>query len=446
MENNVIPLNIVAKETAPCCVTLTITVPAERSKPCYDGMVRKAIKEIKLPGFRAGKIPKSMVLKRYAGQINAETSEKLTNDSVQEAVEQEKYQLASSPKLVDSSIKLYEPGKDFSFEVMVEILPEVKVPDYAAFQLSKDAFEVKKDEVDKMINSWLEQRASYEKVESAAVQGDMLKATYCSEIPEDLKEEKKCAYILNAENTWVLLKSPEMLPGVSTALVGVKAGDTKDVTISFPDDFYMDLLRGRSIAYHFTIHEVQAKKLPEINEEFLKTAGVKTEEELRKGVEDSLKAQKNYEQQNKLREQVRAALISGQDFAVPPSMFERMKASELKRAKEAFMRNDKKEEDWKAKEKEEEQNAEKVASDNIRRSIVLFAIADQEKLQVEQNEIYQAVQSIAQQQNMKFDVAAKALQKNGAINGLMEELLLNKTLDFVISKANVVEAKAAVAE
>ena len=442
MESNSIALDITCTETAPCCLTMTVTVPSVRAKSVYDSMARKVSGQIKLPGFRSGKIPSKILLGRFGQQIIAETTNKLLQDSVAEAVKEKGLHLAGQPVLADEAAKQYVSGQDFTITVNLEVFPELVLPEYKGIQVTRNTVEISDTEVEEMIQGWLEQRSTFDKVDRPAQKNDMLKLSYQADAPEELLSDSKMSYLLKAENTWLMLREPEMLPGTSTALLEVSAGMQKDVEIAFPENFRIEGLKGKTFLYHFSITEVQGQVIPPLDEKIFQEVGVKDRDELYARVRENLAVRKNQEEDEKVAEQVMEALLSGQDFAVPPTMLKHQLAAMVERQRQALQRSKVAEEELKAQIAAYESEAEQQAANIIRRGILLQQIARQEKITITQAEVARVIGMLAQREGITQEVAFRQLRDNGQLDSIPVNLVESKVIDLLTKAALVTEVKA----
>ncbi len=442
MESNSMALDIVCTETAPCCLEMSVTVPSKRAKAVYNSTLKQVSAKMKLPGFRAGKIPTKMITNRFGKEIISETMEKLVQESVKEALEEKKLSLASKPSLLKAEQKEYVVDEDFSFTVEMEILPALTLPEYKGIQVTRNAIVVSDDEIEESINGWLEQRSTFEKVERPAQKNDMLKLSYHADAPEELLSIEKLTYLLKAENTWLMLREPEMLPGAQTALLEATAGSKKDTEIAFPDDFHVEELKGKTFLYHFEINEVQGLKLPQLDEKIFAEVGVKDAEELRARVRDNILASKKRNEDAKVREQLLDALLSGQDFVLPPTSLKQQKNAYIEYQRQDLQRENVAEEEINAKLASYEAEAEELAARTIRRSLLLREISKVENITCGEQEVLQIITMLAQQQGISVEKAARDLTESGRLDNILHGMLENKVLNFLAKEATQTEVEA----
>lgn len=442
MDNSTLTLNVTRTETAPCCCEVSVEMPPERVQKIYDSVVAKLGQQVKLPGFRAGKIPRTLLLNRYEKEIKAEALEQLVSAGYRGMTEQEKLDLASSPEVVDMKKLSFELGQPFAFTVKCEYIPEIALPEYKGLHLSREAVVIGDEQVDEFISNWLQSRQSFAKVERPAEQQDMLQVSYQAQLPEGLEVPEKAKYVVAAENTWLVLREPEMLPGVMTALVGVSAGDEKDVTLTFPADYREECLAGKSLPYHFSVKEVHGRQVPELTDELAKEAGTEGVADLRDKVKTNLQSQETRNRDQQLREQLVQALLSGLDFPLPPTVLKQEKEGLLKEYYDQAVRAGKKPEELREMSQEMATRAEGEAAAKLRRHYVLEAIAKAENITVDNREISSMVSYFARYERVSPKVMIKRMQENGQIPGLIASLTETKTVDQLVQWADIAEVPA----
>jgi trigger factor len=442
VDNSTPSLNVKRTETAPCCCDVSIELPAERVQKIYKTVVAKIGRQAKLPGFRAGKVPQAMLLSRYDKEIKAEVLEQLLNEGYRGMIAQEKLEVASSPEVKEMESLVFELGQPFMFQVACEYAPSFDLPEYKGLHLSRESAAVNEEQVDEAVTSWLESRQTFVKLDRPAQQQDMLQVSYRAELPEGLELPEKAEYLVKAENSWLVLREPEMLPGVMTALVGVNAGDEKDLTLQFPADYREEALAGKSLPYHFSIKEVHGMQVPELTEELAKEVGTEGIDDLRSKMKEQLEEQMKRTQEAQLRQQATTTLLSGFDFPLPPTQLKQEKEAILKRYYDEEVRQGKNPDELRDMSQEMATRAEEEAVSNLRRHFVLDAIAKAENITVSNNEISSMVSYFARYERVSPKVMFKRMQENGQIPSLMENLTVNKVIDKLIEWADIVDVPA----
>ncbi len=246
---------------------LTITVPAETVDIQVDERLKKMSSQVKLDGFRPGKVPFKVVKKRYGLSARQEVLGEVMQSSYMEAVIKEELHPAGAPKIEPQNV---EEGGDLVFVAVLEVYPEFDLGDFSRIAVEKPVAEVADEDVSKMLETLREQSKTFEAAENgaAAEEGDTVVIDFKGSV--DGEEFEGGA----AEGQELELGSGRMIPGFETGIVGMKAGETKDITVTFPEDYQAENLKGKEAVFAITVTEVKKPSLPELDEEFFKRYGV----------------------------------------------------------------------------------------------------------------------------------------------------------------------------
>lgn len=244
---------------------MTIGVPAERIENEVTDRLEKASKNVKLDGFRKGKVPLSVIKQRYGRGIRDEVIGDVVRTCFVEAVTQEKITPAGQPALEPTKD---EPGEDFEFVATFEVLPEVNLADFAKVKVAKPVAEVKDEDVQDMLEALRKQQADWETVERAVVEGDEVVIDYVG--VRDGEEFEGGS----AEDFPLEVGSGKAVPGFEESIVGMSTGDEKVVPVKFPQDYHAEEMRGADVEFTIKLKEVKQAVLPELNDEFFKAYGL----------------------------------------------------------------------------------------------------------------------------------------------------------------------------
>ena len=292
---------------------LNVTVPASRIDEQFEARLKKAAKNVKINGFRPGKVPMSRIRSDYGPGIRQDVINDMIRDTVFEAIQQEKINAVGMPNI--EKVDLTKDG--LVYEATVEVYPEVNVKDLKDLSVTRKTSEVNDEDVDGMIDNLRKQRQEWA-VTKVMAKKDM-QATFDFEGTVDGEKFEGGT----AEDFKLVLGSGRMIPGFEDGIIGMKAGEEKVIDVTFPEDYQAENLQGKAAQFKITLKQVEKPKLPEIDAEFLTVFGV-TEEE---GI-DKLKAdvRKNMEREvkNSLRQQVKQAafnaVVENNDVEVPSAM------------------------------------------------------------------------------------------------------------------------------
>lgn len=288
-----------------------IEIAGEAWAKKLDDTFKKVIKTVKIDGFRQGKAPRSVYEKKYGKQaLVVEAVDASMQDAYKEALEKFKGEPIIQPTVAIE--KADEEGVIYVFTFTTK--PEIKIKKYTGLNVKKDVVKVTKKDVDAEIEKMRKEYADLQVKEGKAEKGDTVIIDFEGFDGDKAFEGGK------AENYALELGSHSFIPGFEEALIGVKAGDKKDVNVSFPEDYHAEELKGKPVVFKVTVHEVKTKVFPELNEEFFLDLGledVKTKEDLEKTIKETMTEQKEYESENKYVDELFEALLKQTEVEVP---------------------------------------------------------------------------------------------------------------------------------
>ncbi len=420
---------------------VTVTVTREEITEKETTMVGEFVKQAKIPGFRPGKAPKDMVRKRFKSEIEKEVQQKVVSTAYQDVVENGDLKVLT---LVDLAEPDFSGQGDVELKFTFDVKPEFTLPEYKGIEVEVPPSEVTDEEFNRGREYYLNQRAEYNIVEKAAEKGDYVKVSYEGKIGDELVSEliPENPIFGSQSNTWEEAGATDG-PGVKAVvegILGMKAGDTKDEDETFPEDHAIEPLRGKTVTYHLEVHEVREKKLPEINEEFLKGFEVDSEEAFNQRIRDDIKAQKTQSIEGQKRNQVAEKLAAQVDFSIPESLIENETQHLLQDYMQRSMQQGATMEQFEEQKEELHKGAQDAAKQRVKVQMLLTEVAQAEELKVENDDINRAIMQQAMASRQKPDEIVKELQKDRArINELQRNILINKALDFLVEQANVTE-------
>jgi len=442
VDNDKPKLNIQREDVAPCRVKLTVELPAERVAKVYNASVASFNRQAPVKGFRPGKIPLKLLMSRFGEAIADHAKGELLQAGLEEAVTQSELEPETRPVIEDEKSLRLLPGESFVFAVSFDISPSFALPEYKGIEVTRDASDVSDDSVAEWIDNWLERQSRYAKVDRPAAEGDLLKASYKAVIPEGAEAPAATAkFYVEAEDTWLPLRDPELLPGATALLAGSVAGDEKDVDISFPAEHGEASLAGRTFTYHIAISEVHGLEKPEFDDELAQKVGMESADEIRDRVRENLGVEKKREQDRALRDQVVRALTAGLlDMPLPPTMLNRTVASAMQRLREQAQQEGTSPEETQKNHEQTLARANQQAREELVRFYVLDKIADAEQIKVEPADLDQAVGMFAEMERATPKVVLRRLRDSGRLNQLLMNLREAKTVDRLVELAKVTEA------
>lgn len=244
---------------------MKIQLPAEQFDKAFDAKLKSIAKTAKLAGFRPGKVPLKVIRQKYGATVEKEILSDLMQRSYGQAIAQEKLKPAGLPQI---DAKPAKPGQDVEFTAVFEVYPEIKLGDLQKLKIQQPAVEIQEDDIEKMLDTLRRQRAEWVEVQRAAADGDRLRIDFEGTIDGQSFEGG------NAQNISLVLGSSQMIEGFEEQLIGINTGDERIIKVKFPKDYPKAELQGKKAEFKVLCHAVAEQKLPEVNEDFIKSYGV----------------------------------------------------------------------------------------------------------------------------------------------------------------------------
>jgi len=293
---------------------LTVGVPAERVDIEVNSRLQKAAKDVKLPGFRPGKVPMKVMRQRFGAGVRQEVLGEVMSQSFQEAVIQEKLRPAGQPSIEPRNL---EAGKDLEYVATFEVFPDVDVVEMKDFAVEKPVAEVTDEDIDNIIEVFRKQQGSWDAVERAAVDGDKVNIDYVGTKDGESFEGG------SAEASDLELGSGRMIPGFEDGIVGMNAGEGKTLQLSFPEDYHSEELKGAAVEFKVTLNSVLELVPAELDEDLFAKYGVEEggQEQFRMEVGENMARELKNAIQGKLKQQVMDSMLEAhQSLEVPKSL------------------------------------------------------------------------------------------------------------------------------
>ncbi|TGD73651.1 trigger factor [Mangrovimicrobium sediminis] len=281
---------------------LTVGVPAARVDSEVDERLKKAAKNVRLPGFRPGKVPMKVMRQRYGEGVRQEVLGEVMSQSFQEAVVQEKLRPAGQPSIEPRSL---DAGKDLEYIATFEVLPEVEVVDMQGMQVEKPVAEVTDADIDNIIEVFCKQQGTWEEVERAAAEGDKVNIDYAGTRDGEAFDGG------SAEGADLELGSGRMIPGFEDGIVGMQVGEEKVLELTFPEEYHAEELRGAAVEFKVKLNSVQALVPAPVDEALFAQYGVEEggEEQFRKEVSENMSRELKNAVEGKIKQQVMDAVL-----------------------------------------------------------------------------------------------------------------------------------------
>ena len=434
-------MNVTVENLAPCRKLLRVEVESQKVDEAFETMLKNYQRQAALPGFRPGKAPKAMVVKRYKSDIHDEVKKQLIPDAYREAVKEQKLNVVGYPDIEEIQ---FGKGQALQFAATIETAPDFELPDYKRLSAIRENAEVSDEDVEKAITLLRERQLDFRTVARELKEGDVVVVNFtgiCEGKPiTDIAPTAKG--LTEQKNFWINADQNSFIPGFADQLSGAKAGDKKTVTVDFPADFVTPQLQGKQGIYEVEVVEIKEKVLPELNEVFAKSYGAESLEKLREGVRTDLANELKYKQTRSVRDQVVKGLLDGVKCELPETAVTHetrnvvydIVSENQKRGISKELIDRQKTEIYNA--------ANSTAKDRIKALFLFQKIAEKENIKVEQEELMQRIQQMAANSQMPPDKFVKELQKRNGVQEVHNQLQSEKVIDFLVQNAEVKEVAA----
>ncbi len=409
-----------------CKHSLEITVPVAEVEKASERAAAQIQQKVRLPGFRPGKAPLSMVKTRFASDIRQETLEQLVPRYFREAVDKEHLEVVGQPSLTDVHLHAGEPLK---FTAEFEVAPTVELNEYRGLTCTYAEPQVSEEDVQQRLEQIRENKAEYVNEEPRALQsGDF--AVIALESVSGVAEK------VSQDELMLKLGDEATLPAFTENLVGASPEESREFDVTYPADYDRENLRGRTVRFKATVKAVRRKELPELNDEFAKDLGdFQTIDELKDQLRKNILREREYRAQEDAKHQLLDRLVEGHDFPIPEVYVDRQiemnVQNQLRTLAQQGIDPNTLNLDW-AKLKESQKDR---ATKDVRASLLLDKIAERESIGATQEEVDREVQKISRQQRESVAVTRAKLDKEGAIGRIAGHIRTDKTLNFLFENA-----------
>jgi len=435
-------VNITVENLAPCKKLVRVEVDVKAVDEAFETVTKSFQKEAALPGFRPGKAPRALVLKKYEPDIQAEVKRKLIGDAYREALKEKKLSVIGYPDIEEIQ---FGRGQALQFAATIETSPEFPLPEYKGLPAKREAKSVTAADIDRAIELLAKQHTKFETAARELRAGDVAVVNYtgtCDEKPiTDIAPTAKG--LTEQKNFWVDIGEDTFLPGFSDQLLGAKAGDRRTVNVDFPADFVTKQLAGKKGAYAVEVVEVKEKVPPAIDDALAKKFEAENLAKLREGVQRDLENELKYSQGKAVRGQIIQALLTATNFDLPETAV----AHETRNVVYDIVRENTQRgvaRDLIEKQKDQIYTAAaQSAKERVKLSFLVQRIAEKEAIQVSQDEVLKRVQSLSMAYQIPLEKFLKDLQKRNGVAELYDQIAHEKVLAFLEQNAKIEEVPAA---
>ncbi len=414
-----------------CTKEVTVEVPTETVQNQMDGIYQKISQEAKIPGFRKGKVPLDVIRKQYKSAAREEMVHHRLPEFFRTVLVEQKLDPVAQPQITHLQ---FEEGTPLKFVATVEIKPTFDLKEYKGLKVKKAKVEADDADVEKALNNMRDQMAQLVPAEGRAAQkDDWVLIDFEGKIDGKAFEGGK------ANRYPVLLGAQNMLADFEANIVGLKAGDSKTFKITFPKDYGKDDIAGKEAEFTIKVHEIKAKKLPELNDEFAKDAGrAENLAELKEKLKAQVKQSKENEQRAKMVEQIGEKLIGDHKFDIPASLInmeqQRLVQQGVERLRSQGIDANTLPDEQK---KQFVEGLRPVAEKNVHLALIVEKITAAEKIKTDESDIDAYFEKVSGNIGQPADVVKRYVQQQGNLDSIKDWIQYEKTLDFLITQSKI---------
>jgi trigger factor len=416
-------------ETATCRRELELEIPAEDVQKAIDKVAKEFARVARVPGFRPGKAPVTLIRRRFADEIKGEVLQSLLPEQIEKAVKDQKLTPITQPHVDKVDFTDNAPLK---FHAVFEVLPEFELGPYKDLEVEVEASGVTDADVDKVLDESRERAVTFVAIEGRALaKGDFAQLKLVG-TPADGGEP------LRADNVMCHLGAEETLEAFTDNLVGAQQGEHRRFEVNYPEDYPDKKLAGKKYTYAVEVMGVKEKKLPALDDEFAKqVSDSQTMEELRGKVRQGLEAERDQRQNAAVRDALLKKVVAAHDFPVPEALVENQMDVRLERAVRALASQGVDPRavnvDWVAMRRRQREHA----VEDVKAELLLDRIATAENIEASDEDLDREIDRMAERSGESAAVVRASLTKQGALDRMKSKLRSDKTLDWLQKNSRV---------
>jgi trigger factor len=406
---------------------LTVGVPADVIDSEVNKRLQEAAKSVRLNGFRKGKVPFKVVRQKFGSGVRQEVLGDTINRSFQEAVRQQDIKPAGQPRIEP---KQFEEGKDLEYVATFEVFPEIALKEIDGAQITQFEADISEQDIDEMIETLRKSQAGWGEVERAAQNGDRVNLDFVG------KRDGEAFDGGSATGYTLQLGSGNMIPGFEDGIVGMSAGETKVLPLTFPEDYQVESLKGAAVEFTITLNSVSEQQLPELNDSFFASFGINEGglEKFRADVRENMEREKERMVKNKVKIQVLDALLDANQIETPKSLVQNeidvLRQQAMQQYGQLSARLD-------VRSLLPDDLFRKQAERRTALGLLISEIVSQQKITVDNDRVRKLVESIASTYEDPESVINYYYSNNELLSGARAAVLEDQVVDHLVSKASV---------
>jgi trigger factor len=408
---------------------ISVEIPADEVARETEVIIQKYQKVARLPGFRAGHVPASIIKQRFGEEVKSDVVEALVPKYFRREAEKQGLMPVSQPRVTDLHIHDSEPLR---FKASFEVMPEIPVEGYKELRADKPEIAVNDEEVEQALDNVREQHATFTSVEGRPLaDGDFAQASLDGR-PKD-GQATKDANPVHMDEVLVEIGGKNTMPEFTEHLRGASAGAERTFEVNYPQDASDKRLAGKTFSYTVKIHAIKQKSLPELNDEFAKELGEFTSmDAVKREIRENMEAEKRHTAEHEAKDKLVAELVKRNEFEVPESLVERQIDLRLERGLRALAAQGMKMEDMKKMDLPRLRVGQREqALQDVKSSLLLERIAELENITVSDHELNQEVEALAKQTKQTPEAVRARLTQDGGLDRIRNRIRSEKALNFL---------------
>ncbi|MGA8438283.1 MAG: trigger factor [Candidatus Sulfotelmatobacter sp.] len=410
---------------------ISVEIPAAEVARETESQIQRYQKSARLPGFRAGHVPASIIRQRFGDGLKNDVIEALVPKYFRREAEKQGLIPVSQPRVTDLHM---QDGEPLRFKASFEVLPEIQVEGYKELRADKPEIEVTDEEVEQALDSLREQHATYTPVEGRALaEGDFAQASMDGKPKNTADAEAASANPVHMDDVLIEIGGKNTVPEFSQHLTGASAGEERTFDVSYAEDISDKRLAGKTFIYTVKVNGIKQKSVPELNDEFAKELGEFTSlDQVRKQIRENMQAEKRHTAEHGAKDKLVADLVKQNDFEVPESLVDRQIDLRLERGLRALAAQGMKMEDLKKMDLPRLRAGQRdQAIHDVKSSLLLERIAELEKIEVSDEEVNREIDALAKQSKQTSEAVRVRLTEDGGLDRIRMRIRSEKTLDFL---------------
>ncbi|MGA7289757.1 MAG: trigger factor, partial [Terriglobales bacterium] len=414
---------------------IQVEIPVEDVNRQTDALIQKYQKVARIPGFRRGHVPASIIRQRFSEEIKTDMVEALIPRFFRQEAERLSLHPVSQPRVTD--LHLHD-GEPLRFKAAFEVLPEIKLEGYKELRADKPEVAVSEADVEQAINDLRERQAAFNPVEGRALADGDFAQVSLDGIPkaaEGQKAEgkKDDSQPVHMDEVLVEIAGANTMPEFTEHLRGAVAGDERTFDVSYPEDTQDKRLAGKTFTYTVKVQAIKQKSLPELNDEFAKSLGeFQTVDDIRKVIREQIESERKHEAEHTAKEKLVGELIQRNDFEVPDSLIDQQIDIRLERGLRALAAQGLTAEQMKKMDLQRLRVGQRdQAIHDVKAALLLERVAEEENVQVSDEELNHELEALARQSKQTSEAVRARLTRDGGLDRIRTRIRNEKTLDFL---------------